>query len=259
MNSSLRSTKIKANGAYTPLAVGTGALWVAGALGYMNIGPNYWQGEDGRLALIAGREKFTDPQFIDPFRQLAKWKPYLANGFEAQTVTDSQTLFTLGRAAIYPAGSWEIAGFNAQADFKMGAFPPPVPKAADPCYITDHPDHGIGMNAKTKHPAEAKKFLAWLTTPEFAEIYSNALPGFFALNSKAVAIKDPLAQQFASWRQNCKSTIRLTYAILSRGTPNLDNELSEVSSQVLRGTMSPEDAAKRLQQGLDSWYKPSAK
>ena len=49
--------KIKASGQYTPLAIGTGALWVAGALGYMNIGPNYWKGEEGRLALIAGQRE----------------------------------------------------------------------------------------------------------------------------------------------------------------------------------------------------------
>ena len=45
---------------------------------------------------------------------LAKWKPYLGDGFEAQTYPDSQNLFTLGRAAIYPAGSWEITGCSTR-------------------------------------------------------------------------------------------------------------------------------------------------
>ncbi len=83
------------------------------------------------LALIAGKQKLTDAQWVEPYKELAKWKPYLGDGFEAQTYPDSQNLFTLGRAAIYPAGSWEIALFNSQAQFKMGAFPPPVPKAGD--------------------------------------------------------------------------------------------------------------------------------
>ncbi|KXF75990.1 sugar ABC transporter substrate-binding protein [Paramesorhizobium deserti] len=249
--------KIKENGTYIPMAMGTKDLWEAATMGYQNIGPNYWKGEEGRLALIAGKEKLTDPQWVDPYKTLARWKDYLGDGFEAQTYPDSQNLFTLGRAAIYPAGSWEISGFNTQAQFKMGAFPPPVKNAGDTCYISDHTDLGIGMNAKTAHPEEAKKFLEWVASPEFAEIYANALPGFFSLSSTPVKMEDPLAQEFVSWRDKCKSTIRSTYQILSRGTPNLENETWIESANVINGTDTPEAAAEKLQKGLDSWYKPA--
>ena len=37
-------------------------------------------------------------------------------------------------------------------------------------------------------------------------------------------MEDPLAQEFISWRGECESSIRSTYQILSRGTPNLENE-----------------------------------
>ncbi len=248
---------IKKDGNYIPMAMGTKDLWEAATMGYQNIGPNYWKGEDGRKALIAGKEKLTDPQWVAPFTELAKWKPYLGDGFEAQSYPDSQNLFTLGRAAIYPAGSWEISGFNTQAQFKMGAFPPPVAKEGDACYISDHTDIGMGMNAKTKHPEAAKAFLAWVASPEFATIYANALPGFFSLNSTAVEMKDPLAQEFVSWRKDCKSTIRSTYQILSRGTPNLENETWTESANVINGTDTPEKAAEKLQKGLDGWYKPA--
>ena len=249
--------KIKADGTYIPMAMGTKDLWEAATMGYQNIGPNYWKGEEGRLALIKGEQKLTDKDWVAPFEELAKWKPYLGDGFEAQTYPDSQNLFTLGRAAIYPAGSWEIGLFNTQAQFKMGAFPPPVEKAGDTCYISDHNDIGIGLNAASKNAAAAKTFLSWVASPEFAEIYANALPGFFSLNSKPVEMKDPLAQEFVSWRGKCKSTIRSTYQILSRGTPNLENETWVESANVINGTETPEQAAKKLQDGLDSWYKPA--
>ena len=248
--------KIKADGTYIPMAMGTNDQWEAATMGYQNIGPNYWHGEEGRVALIKGEQKLTDEQWVAPFRTLAKWKDYLGDGFEAQTYPDSQNLFTLGRAAIYPAGSWEISGFNAQAQFKMGAFPPPVANAGDTCYISDHTDIALGMNAKSAHPDEAKAFLEWVGSEEFATLYANALPGFFSLNSKPVKMEDPLAQEFVSWRDKCKSTIRSTYQILSRGTPNLENETWNASANVIKGTETPEDAAKRLQDGLASWYKP---
>ncbi|MEZ5888372.1 MAG: ABC transporter substrate-binding protein [Paracoccaceae bacterium] len=248
--------KIKADGTYIPMAMGTNDQWEAATMGYNNIGPNYWKGEEGRLALIKGTQKLTDEDWVAPYRQLAKWKDYLGDGFEAQTYPDSQNLFTLGRAAIYPAGSWEISGFNAQAGFKMGAFPPPVQAAGDECYISDHTDIALGMNAKSAHPDEAKAFLDWVGSAEFATLYANALPGFFSLNSTPVAMEDPLAQEFVSWRDKCHSTIRSTYQILSRGTPNLENETWNASVNVIKGTETPEDAGKRLQEGLASWYAP---
>jgi raffinose/stachyose/melibiose transport system substrate-binding protein len=69
-------------------------------------------------------------------------------------------------------------------------------------------------------------------------------------------VKDDVAATFLSWRGECKSTIRNSYQILSRGTPNLENELWNVSAQVINGKMSPEDASKQLQAGLAKWYKP---
>ncbi len=248
--------KIKENGSYIPMAMGTNDQWEAATMGYNNIGPNYWKGEEGRLALIRGDQKLTDEQWVAPYKTLTKWKAYLGNGFEAQTYPDSQNLFTLGRAAIYPAGSWEISGFNEQADFKMGAFNPPVKNKGDQAYISDHTDIAIGMNSKTKHPEAAKKFLNWVSSAEFADLYANSLPGFFSLSNHKVTMKDPLAQEFVSWRDTCKSTIRSTYQILSRGMPNLENETWNASVNVIKGTETPEHAGSRLQKGLSGWYKP---
>jgi len=251
--------KIREDGTYIPMAMGTADQWEAATMGYQNIGPNYWHGEEGRLALIAGEQKLTDEPWVAPFRQLAKWRPYLGDGFEAQTYPDSQNLFTLGRAAIYPAGSWEIAGFNAQADFAMGAFKPPLPKAGDECYISDHTDIALGLNAASPNAEAAKTFLSWVASPEFATLYANALPGFFSLNKTPVELSDPLAREFVSWREQCHSTIRSTYQILSRGTPNLENETWNASANVIKGTETPEEAAARLEAGLASWYKPHMK
>ncbi len=251
--------KIKADGRYVPMALGTAEQWEAATVGFQNIGPDFWAGEAGRKALIAGTQKFTDPQYVAVWKELAAWGPYLGDGYKAQKNADSQNLFALGRAAIYPAGSWDIPVFNQQVagSFAIGAFPPPLPKAGDTCYISDHTDMGIGINAASKNPEAAKVFLEWLTTPEFAALLANHLPGFFPLARHKIAIEDPVAREFASWRETCQSTIRNSYQILSRGTPNLENQLWNVSAQVVNGTLSPEQAAKTVQDGLDKWYKPA--
>ena len=56
--------KIKENGSYIPMAMGTNDQWEAATMGYQNIGPNYWKGEEGRLALIKGEQKLTDDDWV---------------------------------------------------------------------------------------------------------------------------------------------------------------------------------------------------
>ncbi len=248
--------KIKSESRYTPLVMGTADQWEAATMGFQNVGPNFWKGEAGRKALIDGAQKLSDPQYVAVFAHLAEWTPYLGRGFKAQKYPDSQNLFSLGRGAIYPAGSWDITTFNNQADFEFGAFAPPVPEGASECYISDHTDIALGINPASKNVEAAKKFLEWVGSAEFADLYSNSLPGFFSLSNHEVSVKDPVAQEFVSWRGKCKSTIRNSYQILSRGTPNLENELWNVSAQVVNGTLTPQQAGDKAQGGLAKWYEP---
>ncbi len=250
--------KVKASGKYTPLVLGTNDQWEAATMGLQNIGPNYWKGEEGRKKIIDGTAKLTDPEYVNTFKALAKWSPYLGDGYKAQTYPDSQNLFGLGKGAVYAAGSWDISTFRGQ-NVNMGAFKAPPPAGQSDCYISDHTDIGIGMNAKSANAADAKVFLDWIGSEEFANIFANALPGFFPLSNAKVQITDDVAQTFVSWRGECKSTIRNSYQILSRGTPNLENEMWNVSAQVLNGTMTPEAAGAQLEDGLKKWYKPHQK
>ncbi len=241
---------------HTPLVMGTLDQWEAATMGYYNIGPNFWRGEEGRLGLIEGTIGYNEGGFLEAFRALAAWRPYLPDGFEAVSYPDAQNFFALGLGAIYPAGSWDISVFNPLVDFEMGAFPPPPPAGQEACYISDHTDIALGLNTRSPNQEAARLFLEWMTTQEFAELYANALPGFFPLAGHEVTLEDPLAQEFLSWRGKCGSTIRPSYQILSRGTPNNELDLWNASAQVLNGTMTPEEAADMVQRGLASWYPP---
>lgn len=247
---------IKDDGRYAPLAIATKTEWESAEMGYTSIGPNYWKGEDGRQGLIAGTAKFTDSGFVQAFEALASWTPYLLEGFEANDSNDSRNAFLLRKAAIFPAGSWEISGFNAEADFKMGFFATPLPSAGQECYVNNHPDFALGMNSKTAHPEETRVFLEWLTTLDFAELYGNSLTGFFPMTSEAVVVDDPLANEFLAMTQTCASTPRLTFQFLSRGTPNLTNELYRITALVLKGAMTPAAAAEEAQNILAATYTP---
>lgn len=247
---------IKEDGSYIPLAMGTKDQWEAATMGYLNVGPTFWNGEEGRNAVLSGEAKLTDEPYVQAFAEMQKWTPYLGNGYQAQGYTDSQNLFTLGRAAIYPTGSWEITGFQANSDFELGAFAPPKATADGTCHISDHTDIGIGMNAATENADAVKTFLEWTTSQEFASLLTNAAPGFFSLSSHNIEVENPLAAEFIAMRNDCESTIRLAHQILARGEPALDTQLWTLTANVINGTMTPEEAATAAQENLDSWFEP---
>lgn len=247
---------VKDNGMYAPLAMGTKDQWESATMGYQNIGPNYWRGEEGRLGLISGEAKYNEGGFLAAFEALAKWQPFMPDGYQALSYPDAQNLFILGQAAVYPAGSWDIGVFRPQVEFEMGAFKPPVPAGAETCYISDHTDIAMGMNAASANSEAAMLFLEWMTTQEFAELYSNQLPGFFTLSNHEITIEDELAAEFLSWRSECESTIRSAYQILSRGEPNNELELWNASARLLNGELTAQEAADQVQTGLAAWYEP---
>ncbi|HZX25623.1 MAG TPA: ABC transporter substrate-binding protein [Telluria sp.] len=240
----------------TPLALGTADKWEATQTLFTNIGPAWWRGDDGRRALVSGKARFTDARFVSAFEFERRLAPYLPRGAAAQGYADSQRQFAQGQAAIYPAGSWDIAYFNKVTGLDVGAFPPPVAHAGERCQISDHMDIGAGINRHARNKEEAYRLLAWMATQEFADLYTNRAVGFFSLSTHLIAITDPLAKQMASWRDKCGTSFRLTAQFLNRGSPSLDQQLWNVNAAVLTGGLSPRDAARRLQQDLDRWYRP---
>jgi len=248
---------IQKEGSIVPLGIGTKDGWTTTTMGFDNIGPNFWEGDEGRLGLLAGTRKYNDKGFVAAFDALSKWTPFLPKGHEAISYEDSQPLFTSGKAAIFPAGSWEIAGFNTDADFKLGAFKAPPPAAnAGKCAISDNLDIAMGVNPKGK-TAEATKFLEFMTSEDFATMYTQGLPGFFSLSDYKIKFDDPLASTFLSWRQQCSSAGRSSYRKLQANADiNTENELWRVTSGLLQGKFTAQTAGDEIQKGLDKWYKP---
>jgi raffinose/stachyose/melibiose transport system substrate-binding protein len=118
-------------------------------------------------------------------------------------------------------------------------------------------DIAMGINAASPNQEAARTFLEWMTTQEFAELYSNSLPGFFSLSDHPITLKDPIAQEFLDWRGECQSTIRCSYQILSRNTDvNNENDLWNYNAQMLNGDLTPQEAADAVQERLASWYEP---
>lgn len=244
--------KVSSAGQVTPLALGTADMWETNQVIFTGLGPNFWDGEKSRVALIQGRKKFTDPEFIKAWRMMGQLKPFMHPKQHEMSNGDIQILFATGQAAVYPTGSWDLdflrnTSFAHRKNIDMGVFKPPVETAGQRCHVSVHPDFGIGVNKSTKHPEAAKLFIDWLGSAEFAQLLTDTLSGFFSLSKHKVTFNDPLSQEMLDWRKSCDDTIRLNAEKLNRVWPSLEEELWYVNVKVINGEMSAEQAAEHIQ------------
>lgn len=247
---------IEDDGNYDPLALGSADSWQLAYNGLYSIGPAYWGGESGRLGLIDGSVKANDPMFVDAIAAFEEWKPFLPDGQEALEYSDMEQMFVLGQGAIIPNGSWDINQIST-GDFEVGVFGPPAIEAGGPRFLQQQPDMAIGINAASEHKEAAEVFLEWIITPEFAQLYANALPGFFPMSDVDITLENPLAQEFFELREGAELTARLGLDQLSAGQPPFDDEMWRLL-QLLMTTdeYTPQSVADELQTGLESWYEP---
>lgn len=251
---------IKAAG-YTPITFGTADDFIANVYGYSLVAPQFTKGEEGRLGLINGTKKFTDPEFVAAWQFLEDWIPYLPDGFQAISYADMQNLFASEKTLIWPAGSWDIGVFNKMVGntFERGTFQVPVQNVGDPNYVCFHPDNGLALNAKSPNKDAAIEFLQWTTTEEFAQLWNNTFPGFYTLSKSKVDISDPLSAQMLSWTTTAAGcSPRIAYQYISRGDFNADAEITRLTNKMFAGDITAQEAAEQMQAGFEAGYKPAA-
>ena len=57
-----------------------------------------------------------------------------------------------------------------------------MPDGREDCYISDHVDIALGLNAAHARPEAERRIPRLGGDAEFADLYANALPGFFPLS-----------------------------------------------------------------------------
>ena len=227
---------------YTPLANGVADEWDVLECFFLGLLPNYIGGADGRVQYETGAKKLNDANFVAAFQAMADVAKYLPKGWEAVTYNDSAALFNTQQAAMFIDGSWTIGMYN-DAPFQWGLFAIPAPRG-NKTAICFHPDMAIAWNAKTKYPNEAKEFLAWLATREGASTASSALPlGFFPMINFPIQLTDVHANEFLALNQGKETDARFVWPKFM----DLYAPMNQAVIQVLRGTMSPSQAANEME------------
>jgi len=213
-------------------------------------------GTDFEKKVLAGRAKFTDPDYVAALDVLNQLKPYFPKEQMGLGETDAQTLFATGKAAMIPEGSFALAPLKAiNPNLTLGVFNPPPPPGA----LVTKPlqvgwvDASYGLNAKSQHQKEALELLQWMTTAEFGQLVADQLKQVSLV--KGVQSDDPLLGQMVS-AYRADPTPYLMLVDFRYGTP-LGSDLQAAGLQkMLLGQQTAAQVADDIQTGVAQWFKP---
>lgn len=91
-------------------------------------------------------------------------------GFAGAKYADAVAAFASGDALMMPQGTWAAAVINQQKpDFEYGMFA--FPTEDGKAYTVGAADMALSISAESKHPKEAAKFLAYLSSPKVFQKY----------------------------------------------------------------------------------------
>lgn len=242
-----------------PFSNGSKDEWDMNEIVFMNLLPDFVGGREARLEYERGEVPFNDDKMVAAFQALQDIAPYLPQGQEGVSYYDAQQLFLLGRAAMFFGGSWDVAFFvSSEPDFEWSVFATPAP-AGRPTVVTFHPDAGLGMNSASPHKEAGLTFLSWLTTVEAAQILADEIPGFYPLNETSIKLEDKHANDFYALHEGKDVDARFVWPELQSGEPDGYLLTQTAALAVVKGSMTPREAADYLQEGLETWFTPTQK
>ena len=129
----------------------------------------------GFAELRAGKRKLTDPDLIPAAQFLQDTYPCFQDGSLGTAYTEGKALFALGRGAMLTGGSADYAGYKqTNPNIDVGVVPFPAVSGGTPSTATGM-EGAYNINAKTKHPAEAIKFLQWMIGKEAAQMVADSI------------------------------------------------------------------------------------
>lgn len=208
-------------------------------------------------AVLKGEKDFTDPDYVASLETVADLLPYLPPNSTAVSYTDAQTLFTSGKAAMYPGGGYELAPFRtANPDLKIGSFDaPPAPGA-----VVDHPltpgfaDGSYGVNAASDNKDAAVKLVQWMATEEFGQAFADELGQISPV--PGVEPADPL---LAKMRQNYEDhgTPYMQGVYFGYGDPLGRDAEGQALASMLLGDATAEEAGAQVQKEISAWFTPA--
>ena len=205
--------------------------------------------------LVSGEACFTDPEYIATLQAVADWKAagYINDSAMADDYGAMRTSVAMGESAMMLDGGWSMGPaspmYEVDPELKLGFFAVPGPNGK----VYAFGDGTYLVNANSANASEAQKVLDFTATREFAELFVKnvgELPAF----GGAYTVEDPLLKSVADAVATNASAATPFFAYsLNSGQPSYGSLEQAAYEKILGGSATPEEAAREIQAGLNSW------
>lgn len=184
--------KLKAAG-ITPIVVGGRDSWTLAAwFDYLDFRIN---GYDFHMKLMKGEIPYTDARIKAVYTEWQKLidKKYFVDNALSYTLDSAQPLFNQGKGAMTLMGTFLSAGIPEEIKKNTGYFQFPILDKNVPV-AEDGSAECLNIPAKAKNKVDARKFLAFVGTPEISARLAKTF-GSLPANNQSPVPEDPIAKK----------------------------------------------------------------
>ena len=211
--------------------------------------------DDFAAKLVSGEACFTDPTFVATLKTVQDWKDkgYINDSAMADDYGAMRTSVAMGESAMMIDGVWSSGPaspmYEIDPELELGFFA--VPGANGKVYAFG--DGTYLINSATKKAEAAQKVLDFTATKEFAELFVKHVGELPAYGGE-YTVEDARLKEVAGLIASNSSPVTAFFAYgLNKGEPSYGTLVSEGYQALLSGTATPEEVAKKIQDGLNSW------
>ncbi len=216
--------------------------------------------DDLAKKLVAGEACFTDPAFVATLATAKEWqdKGWLNSSPLADDYDVMRTSVALGESAMMIDGAWSTGPaspmYQVDPDLKLGFFAVPGPNGK----VYAFADGTYQANANSANAADAQKVLDFTATKEFAELFL-AQVGELPAYGGEYAVDDERLKEVANLiaTDSAGATPYFSYS-LNSAEPSYGQLVITAYQELFSGAATPEEAAQKIQDGLNSWSYPGA-
>lgn len=215
-----------------------------------------YPGEAWLGKLTKGQAKFTDPEYVEMLTALNNLKQYYQEGFAANSADEQDVAFSMGQAGMIFGGIFQNSNWlKTNPDFKFGYFPVPSKSKSVTPKVYVYMDGSYGLYSGSKNQAAALKVLNFAATPAFGKLFSETTGEITAMKGVAMPASKPFLQICYQYANTKASAYRYWVGSpFDAGKPSVYDLLSENMQSMYLGVLAPADFAKKIQDGVSTWY-----